>query len=392
MEELGGTGRRWRSSKPADAGAAAARTQLTRFAANFTSVATRDDAWPTRLAHASRARRRGRDRGSHSRSSSSSALFADRPTATASGRAARSCLLPLDAADVARRSRSSTASTSATRSVRTTRPSTSSPASSILVTLGTWFFEALSWVTGSWPRRSSAASSSSGPSRSCSSLSRGRRAHACPAQAGYAQRALIVGTATNAQLVARKLLQHPEYGISLVGFVDASPAASATRWPPSRARRRGAAADARRRARDRPRRVRVLGGDRNARCCGWCGSCRRWAYSVDVVPRLFEHSVRAPACTSIEAMQLVSLPPTRMSSRGLAPEACRRRRGRGRPARCRRRSSRASRSGSSSTPPGPVLFRQTRLGLDQRPFTALKFRTMRSTRPPPTTASTSAER
>ena len=27
---------------------------------------------------------------------------------------------------------------------------------------------------------------------------------------------------------------------------------------------------------------------------------------------------------------------------------------------------------------GPVLFRQTRLGLDQRPFTALKFRTMRS--------------
>ena len=28
--------------------------------------------------------------------------------------------------------------------------------------------------------------------------------------------------------------------------------------------------------------------------------------------------------------------------------------------------------------PGAVLFRQTRLGLDQRPFTALKFRTMRS--------------
>jgi len=37
------------------------------------------------------------------------------------------------------------------------------------------------------------------------------------------QRALIVGTDRNAQLVARKLLQHPEYGISLVGFVDASP-------------------------------------------------------------------------------------------------------------------------------------------------------------------------
>ena len=36
--------------------------------------------------------------------------------------------------------------------------------------------------------------------------------------------ALIVGTDRSAQLVGRKLAQHPEYRISLVGFVDASPA------------------------------------------------------------------------------------------------------------------------------------------------------------------------
>ena len=47
------------------------------------------------------------------------------------------------------------------------------------------------------------------------SLFRGRRA--------YARRAVIVGAGDIGQLLARKLLQHPEYGIDLVGFVDAEP-------------------------------------------------------------------------------------------------------------------------------------------------------------------------
>ena len=42
-------------------------------------------------------------------------------------------------------------------------------------------------------------------------------------RASLVQRALIVGTDRDAQLVGRKLAQHPEYRISLVGFVDASP-------------------------------------------------------------------------------------------------------------------------------------------------------------------------
>src|SRR5205823_2954276 len=40
---------------------------------------------------------------------------------------------------------------------------------------------------------------------------------------GYAQRAVIVGAGEVAQLVARKLQRHPEYGIRLVGFVDSPP-------------------------------------------------------------------------------------------------------------------------------------------------------------------------
>ena len=40
---------------------------------------------------------------------------------------------------------------------------------------------------------------------------------------GCAQTAVIVGAGDVGQLVARKLLRHPEYGIKLVGFVDAPP-------------------------------------------------------------------------------------------------------------------------------------------------------------------------
>jgi exopolysaccharide biosynthesis polyprenyl glycosylphosphotransferase len=39
----------------------------------------------------------------------------------------------------------------------------------------------------------------------------------------YLQNTVIVGTGRVGQLLARKLLQHPEYGINLVGFVDADP-------------------------------------------------------------------------------------------------------------------------------------------------------------------------
>ena len=39
----------------------------------------------------------------------------------------------------------------------------------------------------------------------------------------YGQNAVVVGTDKTGQLLARKIMQHPEFGIDLVGFVDASP-------------------------------------------------------------------------------------------------------------------------------------------------------------------------
>src|SRR5207244_3792346 len=45
----------------------------------------------------------------------------------------------------------------------------------------------------------------------------------CRRRIAYLQNALIVGAGEVGQLVARKLLQHHEYGINLVGFVDEDP-------------------------------------------------------------------------------------------------------------------------------------------------------------------------
>jgi exopolysaccharide biosynthesis polyprenyl glycosylphosphotransferase len=192
------------------------------------------------------------------------------------------------------------------------------------------------------------------------------------------QRALVVGTDRNAQLVARKLMQHPEYGISLVGFVDGSPA----------------------RLRDEVAEVPVLGGSEQLPALveqlridrvvfGLSGATERQmlrlvrhlqklGLQVDIVPRLFQALGPSANVTSIEGMQLVNVPPTRISRDAMLLKRA------------------LDVAGSVALlvvlspflaaialwikldSPGPVLFRQTRLGLDQRPFTALKFRTMRA--------------
>ena len=66
---------------------------------------------------------------------------------------------------------------------------------------------------------------SSGRSRFRASLAaRDRRARPEPAERrSTLQNTVIVGAGDVGQLVARKVLQHPEYGINLVGFVDDDP-------------------------------------------------------------------------------------------------------------------------------------------------------------------------
>jgi exopolysaccharide biosynthesis polyprenyl glycosylphosphotransferase len=194
----------------------------------------------------------------------------------------------------------------------------------------------------------------------------------------YRQDAVVVGTDKTGQLLARKIMQHPEFGIDLIGFVDPSP----------------------RELRTELSNVPVLGGpeelpelverlDLDRVVIGFSGLTDRklmelartlqlQGVQVDVIPRLYEAIGPNARIHSLEGVQLVSLPPIRMSRDALVLKRA------------------FDLVGASLLllltwplfvalavwikldSPGPVLFRQTRLGLNEHPFEALKFRTMRA--------------
>src|SRR5439155_548977 len=47
----------------------------------------------------------------------------------------------------------------------------------------------------------------------------------CRRRIAYLQNVVVVGAGEVGQFIARKLLQHTEYGVNLLGFVDAEPKA-----------------------------------------------------------------------------------------------------------------------------------------------------------------------
>ncbi len=194
----------------------------------------------------------------------------------------------------------------------------------------------------------------------------------------YVQNTIIVGAGDVGQLVARKLLQHPEYGINLVGFVDDQP----------KERREDLGHLTVLGAPDRiPALIRLLDVERvivafsnesHTHTLELIRALKNLDVQVDVVPRLFEVVGPGVGIHTVEGLPLVGLSPAKISrsSRALkrsvdfvlaliglvvtAPVF----------AYCAYRIKRDS--------PGPVLFRQRRLGMGMREFTALKFRTMRT--------------
>jgi exopolysaccharide biosynthesis polyprenyl glycosylphosphotransferase len=200
----------------------------------------------------------------------------------------------------------------------------------------------------------------------------------CRRTDAYLQNTLIVGAGDVGQLVARKLIRHPEYGINVVGFVDTYPKA--------------------RRA-DLPEHLTILGTPENLHEIIPALDVERVVISfsndsaeetleilrqlsdlnvqVDLVPRLFELVGPKDSIHLVEGMPLVALPPSRIS----------------RVPRLVKRTIDIVVSGGAllalaplmafiafqirRTSPGPVFFRQTRLGQERREFTALKFRTMK---------------
>jgi exopolysaccharide biosynthesis polyprenyl glycosylphosphotransferase len=198
----------------------------------------------------------------------------------------------------------------------------------------------------------------------------------CRRSTAYVQNTLILGAGEIGQLVARKVLQHPEYGLNIVGFVDAQP--KARREDIGHLTLLGGSDDLAKIVAllDVERVIVAFSNDSHERMLELIRSLRTFGVHVDVVPRLFEIVAPNVDVHTLEGIPLVGLPPVRIS-----------------------RSSRSLKRvldvlGASiglllGSPlflyiairvkrdsPGPIFFRQTRLGMNMEEFTALKFRTM----------------
>jgi exopolysaccharide biosynthesis polyprenyl glycosylphosphotransferase len=193
----------------------------------------------------------------------------------------------------------------------------------------------------------------------------------------FTQNAVIVGAGHVGQLIARKLQQHPEYAIRLVGFVDDRP-----REPRSDIDDVVLLAPTSRlpelvETYDIDRVIVAYSGDSHDELLAIIHKLKAISVQIDLVPRLFEAVGPRVDMHTVEALPLIGLPPVRLSPAAGA---------------VKRLADLALAAGAllvtaplfayiawrvRRDSPGPVFFRQTRLGLNMKEFTVLKFRTMR---------------
>jgi exopolysaccharide biosynthesis polyprenyl glycosylphosphotransferase len=192
----------------------------------------------------------------------------------------------------------------------------------------------------------------------------------------YIQETLIVGAGEIGQRIARKLLQHPEYGINLIGFIDDE---ARERMPYLHDLRLlgGLSELPSIVAEHRVDRVIIAFTHHDAEeFVPLVRRLRDSGVQVDIVPRFFDAIGPKIDFHFLEGMPLVGLPPVKLS----------------RSARAAKRAFDAAASACLLLvlapllglialaivldSPGPVFFRQERLGKDMRRFTMLKFRTM----------------
>jgi exopolysaccharide biosynthesis polyprenyl glycosylphosphotransferase len=193
---------------------------------------------------------------------------------------------------------------------------------------------------------------------------------------GYLENTLIVGAGDVGQLLARKLAHHPELGLRLVGFVDDDP--KSMRRDLADDLVLGTPGDIRRlvKQHDVQRIVIAFSREGHDRQLALVHALRNLDVQIDVVPRLFEAIGPAVGVHYVEGLPLVALQPVR-------------------PTKLARAAKRAIDVVGSSLAllvfsplllliawrvrrdsPGPVFFRQERLGQNMEPFELLKFRTM----------------
>jgi len=247
-----------------------------------------------------------------------------------------------------------------------------------LVTLGAWLYIVTTWAVGLGNLHVPGLVILWLLAAVCVVAARGVARVAARRSPLYVQNTIIIGAGHIGQLAARKLLQHPEYGINLVGFVDPNPRPRrpelehlAIVGPPERL---GEIVE----LLDIERVIIAFAEAGHEELLKLIRELRKFDLQIDVVPRLFEIVGPKAGIHAFEGLSLVGLTPARISPSSrllkramdyvvalamlvvLAPVML--------------LIALAIRLDS----PGPALFRQRRLGRDMCPFTVLKFRTMRS--------------
>jgi exopolysaccharide biosynthesis polyprenyl glycosylphosphotransferase len=198
----------------------------------------------------------------------------------------------------------------------------------------------------------------------------------CRRHPAYLQNTVIVGAGDVGQTIARKLRNHPEYGINLVGFVDSEPRArrddlehltllgSPERLP------------AIVRLLDVERVIVAFSNEGHEPTLDLIRSLKELEVQVDVVPRLYELVGPGVGIHTVEGLPLVALAPLRLSHSSrllkrtldlvvsmlgllvLAPVLL------------------LIALLIKLDSPGPVFFRQVRMGSREQTFRIFKFRTM----------------
>jgi exopolysaccharide biosynthesis polyprenyl glycosylphosphotransferase len=245
-----------------------------------------------------------------------------------------------------------------------------------LVTVGAWLLFAGSWLTGATHVTLAKLTTFWALAIVLLVVGRaGARAFA-RSRPSYVQRTIVLGAGSVGQLVARKLLQHPEYGLDLVGFIDDDPRElrAEVRHLPNLGTPHATAEVVRRHRIERV--IVAFSKDLHDQTLEAIGALKGLNVQIDIVPRLFEAVGPNVSIHTLEGLPLVGLP-----SAKLFPFS--------------RTIKRITDVVGASlllaiTSPlfvaiawlikrdsaGPVFFRQERLSLHMRPFVALKFRTM----------------
>ena len=246
-----------------------------------------------------------------------------------------------------------------------------------VVTIGAWTFLALDWTFGTGAIHLGRLFTFWALAIALVCISRAIARSLARRSDSFTERTLVVGAGEVGQLIARKIRLHPEYGLRLVGFLDSDP--RVRRQDVSGIAVMGGQADLEQIVSDLnvDRLIVAFSREPDDETMQTLRGLRDRNIAIDVVPRLFDLIGPHSSVHTVEGLPLVSVSPLRLSRSSFLVKRVSTSWHRRPPARngsaVRVRGGR----GSVAIRPGPVFFRQTRLGMDMRRSRVLKFRTMR---------------